>query len=153
MSSYARLQSLNSDSKQTTEQINLKPTRVTLAEIEVFVEASTYYLWFFSIWGVKSNKPQNRLQKYNIYTKCNHQILYQNASSLPFTLIRWIKLNPISTKGLGPRYKESLTHYHYPSCIFVYGHSNYLLTHFFCPLHTLWSRVCSIKASTGFWEK
>ena len=40
MSSYARLQLLNSDSKQTTGQINLKPTRVTAAGLEVFEEVS-----------------------------------------------------------------------------------------------------------------
>ena len=39
MSSYARLQSLNSDSKQTT----LKPMRVTPAGLEVFEEVSTAY--------------------------------------------------------------------------------------------------------------
>ena len=41
MSSYARLQSLNSDSKQTTGRINLKLTRVTPAGLEVFEEVST----------------------------------------------------------------------------------------------------------------
>ena len=41
MSRYARLQSLNSDSKQTTGQINLKPTRVTSAGLEVFEKVST----------------------------------------------------------------------------------------------------------------
>ena len=41
MSSYLRLQSLNSDSKQTTGHINLKPTRVTPTRLEVFEEAST----------------------------------------------------------------------------------------------------------------
>ena len=43
MSSYARLQSFNSDSKQTTGQINLNLTRVTPAGLEVFEEASTTY--------------------------------------------------------------------------------------------------------------
>ena len=43
MSSYARLQSLKSDSKQTTGLINLKPTRVTPAGLEVFGEVSTAY--------------------------------------------------------------------------------------------------------------
>ena len=43
MSSYARLQLLNSDSKQTTGQINLKLTRVTPAGLEVFKEVSTTY--------------------------------------------------------------------------------------------------------------
>ena len=56
MSSYARLQSLNSDTKQTTGQINL-----TLAGLEVVEEAYTTYEFL-----AKSNKPQNRLQKYNI---------------------------------------------------------------------------------------
>ena len=43
MSSYARLQLLNSDSKQTTGQINLKATLVTPAGLEVFKEVSTTY--------------------------------------------------------------------------------------------------------------
>ena len=41
MSSYAGLQSLNSHSKQTTGQINLKPMRVTPAGLEVIAEEST----------------------------------------------------------------------------------------------------------------
>ena len=48
MSSYARLQSLNSDSKQTTEWINLRPTWVTLAGLEVFEVVSTTYKLFIS---------------------------------------------------------------------------------------------------------
>ena len=48
MSSYARLQSLNSDSKQTTRRINLKPTRVTPAGLEVFEEVSTAYKFLVS---------------------------------------------------------------------------------------------------------
>ena len=41
MSSYARLQLLNLDSKQTTGQINLKATLVTPAGLEVSREVST----------------------------------------------------------------------------------------------------------------
>ena len=48
MSSYARLQSLNSDSKQTTGQIDLKPTRVSPAGIGDFEEAFTAYEFLFS---------------------------------------------------------------------------------------------------------
>ena len=48
MSSYLRLQSLNSDSKQTTGHINLKPTQVTPAGLEVFEEASTTYEFLVS---------------------------------------------------------------------------------------------------------
>ena len=48
MSSYARLQSLNSDSKQTTGRINLKPTRVTPVGLEVFEEVSTAYKFLVS---------------------------------------------------------------------------------------------------------
>ena len=77
MSSYARLQSLNSDSKQTMGQINLKPTRVTLAGLEVFEEASTNYEFLVSA-GAKSNKPQNRLYEYNICDK-NEQHLSQDT--------------------------------------------------------------------------
>ena len=49
-SSYARLQSLNSDSKQTTGQINLKLTRVTPLglEEEGFEELSTAYKFLVS---------------------------------------------------------------------------------------------------------
>ena len=48
MSSYARLQSLNSGSKQATERINLIPTRVTPAGLEVFEEVSTTYEFLVS---------------------------------------------------------------------------------------------------------
>ena len=48
MSSYARLQSLNSDSYQTTGQINLKLMQVTPAGLEVFEEASTTYEFLVS---------------------------------------------------------------------------------------------------------
>ena len=48
MSSYARLQSLNSDSEQTTGQINSKLKRVTLTGLEVFEEASTPYEFLVS---------------------------------------------------------------------------------------------------------
>ena len=48
MSSYARLQFLNSDSKQTTGQINLKPMQVTPAGLEVIEEASTTYEFLVS---------------------------------------------------------------------------------------------------------
>ena len=39
--------------------------RVTPAGLEVMEEASTHD-FLVHIWGAKSNKPQNRLQKYNI---------------------------------------------------------------------------------------
>ena len=48
MSSYARLQSLNSDFKQTTGRINLKPTQVTLTGLGVFEEAFTAYEFLVS---------------------------------------------------------------------------------------------------------
>ena len=48
MSSYARLLSFNSAFLQTTGQINLKVTRETLAELEVFEEASTTYEFLVS---------------------------------------------------------------------------------------------------------
>ena len=48
MSSYARLQSLNSDSKQTTGQINLKLTQVTPTGLEGFEELSTDYKFLVS---------------------------------------------------------------------------------------------------------
>ena len=48
MSSYARLQSLNSDSKQTMGQINLKLMQVTPAGLEVIEEASTTYEFLVS---------------------------------------------------------------------------------------------------------
>ena len=48
MSSYARLQSLNSDSKQTTGRINLKPTRTTPAGLEVFEEVPTAHEFLVS---------------------------------------------------------------------------------------------------------
>ena len=48
MSSYARLQLLNLDSKQTTGQINLKVTRVTPAGLEGFEELPTAYRFLVS---------------------------------------------------------------------------------------------------------
>ena len=48
MSSYARLQSLNSDSDQTTGQISLKLTRVTPTGLEGFEELSTAYKFLVS---------------------------------------------------------------------------------------------------------
>ena len=48
ISSYARLQSLNSDSKQTTGRINLKLIRVTPAGLEGFEELSTAYKFLVS---------------------------------------------------------------------------------------------------------
>ena len=62
MSSYARLQLLNSDSKQTTGQINLKPTRVTPAGLEVFEEVSSTYEFLVS------EAPSKKTQK----TKDSH---------------------------------------------------------------------------------
>ena len=65
MSCYARLQSLNSDSKQTTGQSNLKPVRVTVVGLEVFEEVSTTYD-FFSMWSAKSSKSQNQRLPYKL---------------------------------------------------------------------------------------
>ena len=48
ISSYARLQSLNSDSKQTMGQIYLKLMQVTPPGLEVIVEASTTYEFLVS---------------------------------------------------------------------------------------------------------
>ena len=48
MSSYARLQYLNSDSKQTTGRMNLKPARVPQAGLEVFEEVSNTYEFLVS---------------------------------------------------------------------------------------------------------
>ena len=48
MFSNARLQSLSSDSKPSTERINLKPTPVTAAGLEVFEEVSTAYEYLVS---------------------------------------------------------------------------------------------------------
>ena len=42
------MQDCNSDSKQTTGRINLKPTRVTPAGLEVFEEVSTAYKFLVS---------------------------------------------------------------------------------------------------------
>ena len=59
MSSYARLQSLNSDSKQTTGRINLKLTRVTLAGLEGFEELSAAYKFLvFEAPSQKTSKPK-----------------------------------------------------------------------------------------------
>ena len=55
MSSYLRLQSLNSDSKQTTGHINLKPTLVTPAGLEVFEEAYTTYEFLVSEAASRTN--------------------------------------------------------------------------------------------------
>ena len=62
MSSYARLQSFNWDCMQITGQINLKLVRVTRTGLEVLKEVS----WIFSIWGSKSNKPQNQRLPYEL---------------------------------------------------------------------------------------
>ena len=59
MSSYARLQSLNSDFKQTTGQINLKPARTTPAGLEVFEEASTTYEFLVSEAPSQTNLKTN----------------------------------------------------------------------------------------------
>ena len=48
MSSYASLQSLNVDCKQTTGRINLKPTQVTQAGLEVLEEESPAYEYLVS---------------------------------------------------------------------------------------------------------
>ena len=48
ISSDARLQSLNSDSKQTTGRINLKLTHVTPTVLEGFEELSTAYKFLVS---------------------------------------------------------------------------------------------------------
>ena len=59
ISSYARLQSLNSDSKQTTGQINLKLMRVTPAGLEGFEELSTAYKFLVSeAPSQKNSKPK-----------------------------------------------------------------------------------------------
>ena len=62
ISCYARLQSLNSDSKQTTGRINLKPVRVTAAGLEVVEEVSTTYEFLVS-------EAQSRT---NLKTKDSH---------------------------------------------------------------------------------
>ena len=59
MSSYARLESLNSDSKQTTGQINLKPTRVTPKGLGVFEEAFTAYEFLVSEAPSRTNLKTN----------------------------------------------------------------------------------------------
>ena len=48
IASYARLQSSNSDSKQTTGRIKMKLTRVTLAGLKGFEELSTAYRFLVS---------------------------------------------------------------------------------------------------------
>ena len=68
ISSYARLQSLNSDSKQTTGQINLKLTRVTPAGLEGFKEFSTAYKLLVS--DVPSQKTQNQRLPYKLVDRC-----------------------------------------------------------------------------------
>ena len=73
MSSYARLQSLNSDSKQTTGRINFKPTRVTPAGLEVFEEVSTAYKFLVSE-APSRKKPQNQRLPYKLVDSLSHVV-------------------------------------------------------------------------------
>ena len=76
ISSYTRLQSLNSDSKQTTGRINLKLTRVTPVGIEGFEELSTAYKFLVS--EAQSKKPQNQRLPYKLVDKwVNKTVLEQ----------------------------------------------------------------------------
>ena len=68
MSSYARLQSFNSDSKQTTGQINFKLTRVTPAGLEVFGEVPTAFEFLVSEPPSQKNSNGN----FKLYIKISH---------------------------------------------------------------------------------
>ena len=58
MSSYARLQSLNSDSKQTIGRIYLRPARVTPEGLKVFKEVSATSEFLVSEAPSQTNLPK-----------------------------------------------------------------------------------------------